>query len=50
MAYDTDPHLISVSQHAKTLQKQFDDIVWDCGRNDPRIAALAVRNQTLQRA
>ena len=41
MAYDTDPHLISVSQHAKTLQKQFDDICWDCGLNDPRIAALA---------
>ena len=41
MAYDSDPHLINVSAHAKTLQKQFDDICWECGVNDPRIAALA---------
>jgi hypothetical protein len=41
MTYDRDPHLISVSTQAKDLQKQFDDIVWECGINDPRIAALA---------
>jgi hypothetical protein len=35
----SDPHLISVSTQAKDLQKQFDDIVWECGLNDPRIAA-----------
>jgi hypothetical protein len=37
-------------QQAKDLQKQFDDIVWECGINDPRIAALAVRDPPLQRA
>lgn len=39
--YDDDPHLISVSKHAKELQREFDDIIWTCGMNDPRIAALA---------
>lgn len=41
MSYDPDPYLINVSARAKQLQKQLDDICWDCGVNDPRIAALA---------
>ena len=36
-----DPHLINVSARAKELQKQCDDILWEAGVNDPRLAQLA---------
>lgn len=38
---DSDPYLVNVTRHAKDLQKQFDDIVWGCGVNDPRLTGLA---------
>ena len=36
-----DPHLVNVTRHAINLQKELDDILWNAGVNDPRIAALA---------
>lgn len=36
-----DPRLIAVSAHARTLQKQCDDILWENGAHDPRLADLA---------
>lgn len=40
-----DPHLISVSARAKELQKQCDDILWEAGINDPRLAAVVLELQ-----
>ena len=37
-----DPHLVNVARHSINLQKEIDDILWNAGVNDPRIAALAM--------
>jgi branched-subunit amino acid aminotransferase/4-amino-4-deoxychorismate lyase len=39
------PHLINVSAHAKRLQKQCDDILWEAGVNDPRLPAVITELQ-----
>ena len=40
-----DPHLTNVSAHAKRLQKQCDDILWEAGVNDPRLTAVIAELQ-----
>lgn len=34
-------HLIDVISSRKAAEKEYDDIVWDYGVNDPRLAELA---------
>ena len=34
-------HLIDVISSRKAAEKEYDDIVWDHGVNDPRLAELA---------
>ena len=36
-----DPRLIDISSSRKQAEKEFDDIVWDHGTHDPRLADLA---------
>lgn len=48
MAYDNDPHLISVQKERKRLEKQVDDIIWEHGVNDPRLSALITELQHMK--
>lgn len=38
-----DPRLTDVTAEMKTLQKSYDDIIWDYGLNDTRLIDLASR-------
>lgn len=38
-----DPRLTDITSEVKKLEKQYDDIVWDYGFNDPRLAQLGSR-------
>jgi len=44
-----DPRLIDVVRELTARQKEFDDIVWDHGVHDPRLAALANEIQRLKK-
>jgi len=44
-----DPRLIDVVRELTARQKEFDDIVWDYGVHDPRLAALANEIQRLKK-
>lgn len=39
--YNKEKHLIDVISSRKAAEKEYDDIVWDYGVNDPRLAELA---------
>lgn len=38
-----DPRLTDITSEVKKLEKQYDDIIWDHGINDPRLAELGSR-------
>lgn len=38
-----DPRLTDITSEVKKLEKQYDDIIWDYGINDPRLAQLGSR-------
>ena len=38
-----DPRLTDITSEVKKLEKQYDDIIWDYGINDPRLAELGSR-------
>ena len=48
VSYDNDPHLISVQKERKRLEQEVDDVIWDHGVNDPRLAALIVELQHMK--
>ena len=41
--YNNDPYLLDICSSRKKAQKEYDDIIWDHGVNDPRLAALATQ-------
>ena len=41
MDYNDDPRLINVSAQVKKLEREYDDIIWDDGVGDPRLAFLS---------
>lgn len=45
ISFNDDPHLINISSSRKKAEKYYDDIVWDHGVHDPRLAALAKQIQ-----
>lgn len=40
MNYNDDPRLVSVTSKVAKIERQVDDIIWDHGVNDPRLAFL----------
>ena len=38
-----DPRLTDVTAEMKKLQKSYDDIIWDFGVDDPRLASISSR-------
>lgn len=48
VAYDNDPHLINVQRERKRLEQAVDDIIWEHGVNDPRLAALITELQHMR--
>lgn len=40
MSYDNDPWLISVAKRVRRLERQLDELEWESGLDDPRLAVL----------
>ena len=38
-----DPRLTDVTAEMKRLEKSYDDIIWDYGIDDPRLASISSR-------
>ena len=38
-----DPRLTDVTAEMKRLEKSYDDIIWDFGVDDPRLASISSR-------
>ena len=38
-----DPRLTDVIEEMKRLEKSYDDIIWDYGIDDPRLASISSR-------
>ncbi len=41
ITFNDDPRLINIASSRKKAEKDYDDIVWDHGVHDPRLADLA---------
>jgi len=43
ITFNDDTRLIDISSSRKKAEKEFDDIIWDHGTHDPRLADLAAK-------